>query len=760
MTPELKSKYSHLIKVLAMLLAIIAVLPTFASIADSSSESKYAPDESDAFDSYLSDSIPVIRMNTDDRHPIYSKTEYKGASMVIENNKYYADCQNSYTNGEAMPVEVRGRGNSTWEVRDEKVSIKLRLPEKESLFGMDESRHWYLLGNYYDVTHLRNKLAYDLSGTMGLYYTQSTWVVLYLNGKYQGLYQLCEAIRVGEECVDIFDWEDTAEDVAYAIAMREKLSKENAEALANEMKNDLSWITSGKYKKYTISDYYNTSNFDITSGYLIEYDVRNDDDRTLIVTERYEIPLHLDSPERLDTNPEMLEYVTTLFNDFEDALASPTFYNSKGKHYSEYIDVDSFVDFWLVFNIFKNIEFGWLSIFLYIDGGKIYFAPVWDFDNGSGNQVTLKDRWMETDSWFDISGRARWWKMLSYDPNFISRVQTRYFEIREAIDDMLVSMDIYYEYIKKEAIRDYEKLGVRDNWYIYDSHTESFEKEFATLRKWMYDRIAWLDKQLALREPHIESRWLDDETNIVFEIENENGKKLQSDKVTLYGAPSDFLYTIKKSGDITVKITLKDKVNRNITLYINGIRYEVAATKKGVVEFNISAEALEKLNENVVVFTAFYKNKDEVRANFATMRISEYENPDKNEFVVEFGADKYFVRQGKTLKAPNAPVEKPEMIFLGWTSDKKTVYASGAEIPVPKENTVYFPVWQRKDPFVFMKNISYDISDNSPAKDFSTDEVSTYTVIIIISAIVVVLVAAAGTTFIVIRKIKRKNKNA
>jgi hypothetical protein len=320
-------------------------------------------------------------------------------------------------------------------------------------------------------------------------------------------------------------------------------------------------------------------------------------------------------------------------------------------------------------------------------------------------------------------------------------------------------MDIYYEYIKKEAIRDYEKLGVRDNWYIYDSHTESFEKEFATLRKWMYDRIAWLDKQLALREPHIESRWLDDETNIVFEIENENGKKLQSDKVTLYGAPSDFLYTIKKSGDITVKITLKDKVNRNITLYINGIRYEVAATKKGVVEFNISAEALEKLNENVVVFTAFYKNKDEVRANFATMRISEYENPDKNEFVVEFGADKYFVRQGKTLKAPNAPVEKPEMIFLGWTSDKKTVYASGEKIPAPTENTVYFPVWQRKDPFVFMKNISYDISDNSPAKDFSTDEVSTYTVIIIVSALTVALVAT-GTTFIVIRKIKRKNKNA
>ncbi len=757
MTYELKSKYGYLIKVLALILAIVAVLPTLACIAETTAGSSYAPAESEAFDSYLSDSIPVIRINTDDKHPIYSKTEYKGADMIIENNKYYEDCQNSYTKGEAMPIEVRGRGNSTWEVRDEKISIKLKLPKKESLFGMDESRHWYLLANYYDVTHLRNKLAYDLSGTMGLYYTQSTWVTLYLNGKNLGLYQICEAIRVGEECVDIFDWEDTAEDVAYAIAMREKMDKEKADSLAKEMKNDLSWITSGKYKNYTISDYYNTSSFDITSGYLIEYDARNDDDRTLIVTERYEIPLHLDNPERLDTCPEMLAYVTNLFNEFEDALASPTFYNNKGKHYSEYIDIDSFIDFWLVFNIFKNIEFGWLSIFLYIDNGKIHFAPVWDFDNGSGNQVTLKEDWMDPNSWFNIGGRARWWKMLSFDPNFISRAQTRYFEIREAIDDMLVSMDIYYKYIKEEAIKDYERLGARNNWYMKDSRTEGFEEEFAIMRKWMYDRIAWLDDQMALREPYIEDRGLDAEDNMIFTIEGDSGKKLPSDNITLYGASSDFLYTIKKSGDITVKITLKDKVNRNISLYINGMRYETAATKKGVVRFEVSAETLEKLSEPVVVFTAFYKNKEDTLANFATMRISEYENPAKNELLVEFGGNKYFVSNGKTLKAPKAPVEKKEMIFLGWTSDKKTVYAPGEKIPVPTENTVYFPVWQRKDPFVFMKSISYDTIDSSVQKDFSTNKINVFTVVIIISASAVALAAAAGVTVAVIKKKNKKS---
>ncbi|MBE6607347.1 MAG: hypothetical protein E7633_02155 [Ruminococcaceae bacterium] len=761
MSSKFANNCTYFIKLLTLMLAIIVVLPTFACFAETSSGSRYAPAENEDFDSYLSDSIPVIRINTADKRPITSKTDYKAANMTIENNEYYSDCENSYTLGEAESIEVRGRGNSTWNVRETKISLKVKLPQKESLFGMDASRHWYLLANYYDVTHLRNKLAYDLSATMGLYYTESTWAVLYLNGKYLGLYQVCEAIRVSEGCVDIFDWDEAAEDVAYAIAIREGLDKEKAEALVTEMKNDLSWITSGKYKNYTISDYYDTSNFDITSGYLIEYDNRNDDDRTLITTERYGIPLHLDNPERLDTNPEMYAFVSELFKDFEDALASPTFYNEKGKHYSEYIDMDSFIDFWLIFNIFKNIEFGWLSIFLYIDDGKIYFAPVWDFDNGSGNQVTLKEEWMDPDSWFNIGGRARWWKMLSYDPNFISLAQTRYFELREAIDDMLVSMDIYYRYIKEEALKDYERLGSRNNWYIKDSKTQGFDEEFQVMRTWMYDRIEWLDKQMSLREPWIENRGLEADGNIIFEITDANSKKLPADRITLYGAKSDCLFTCEKTGDITVKISLEDAVDRNISFHINGIRYALKTTHNGSVEFKIPAEDIEKSAESVIVFTAFYESGEEgTSANFTTMRVSKYANADGEHALVQLGNNKYYVRYGETLKAPEAPVEKSEMIFLGWTSDYKTVYAPGEEIPAPRKNIAYHPVWQRKDPFVFMKSISYDLPEGSvnDAPIYGNTPDNNYTVYIVISAIVIIVAALSASAAVIIKKTKNSKK--
>ena len=43
----------------------------------------------------------------------------------------------------------------------------------------------------------------------------TTNVVLILNGQYQGLYELCEHVRVGGSRVDVFDWEELADDLLH-----------------------------------------------------------------------------------------------------------------------------------------------------------------------------------------------------------------------------------------------------------------------------------------------------------------------------------------------------------------------------------------------------------------------------------------------------------------------------------------------------------------------------------------------------------------
>ncbi|MBO4356003.1 MAG: CotH kinase family protein [Clostridia bacterium] len=331
---------------------IITLLLSFAGGIIGSYSLEYS---ASALDCPENDGLPVIYIETNDKKPITSKTEYKAAKMTIALNDMFADCRNYYTDNVGK-IQIRGRGNSTWTGNNVKHSYRLKLDKKSDLFGFGASKHWILLANYYDPTYLRNKMAYDLSNAIGMWSPESTWVVLYFNGSYAGIYQLCESIRVSKERVDITNWEAIAEDVALAIAHEEELSSTQTEKLIKGMTENLAWITSGRYDKYRIRDYYDVSGFDTTSGYLIEYDAFMDS-----VSQWYTAqgsPCMVKEPEYLKTNATMFNYIKELVQDFEDAVLSPTFYNSKGKHWSEYVDLTDLVDYWMVQNIMANGEFG------------------------------------------------------------------------------------------------------------------------------------------------------------------------------------------------------------------------------------------------------------------------------------------------------------------------------------------------------------------------------------------------------------------
>ena len=56
----------------------------------------------------------------------------------------------------------------------------------------------------YDKTQLRNLLSFNFAHDIGMAYVQqSTFVEVYLNGEYRGIYQLCEPVDVDKTKVDI-----------------------------------------------------------------------------------------------------------------------------------------------------------------------------------------------------------------------------------------------------------------------------------------------------------------------------------------------------------------------------------------------------------------------------------------------------------------------------------------------------------------------------------------------------------------------------
>ena len=127
--------------------------------------------------------LPVIYINTENGAVIGDKENYITSEFIIQGNETYNSETTTLYNGTAG---VRGRGNSTWSLP--KKPYKVKLDKGTDLFGFGKSKHWVLLANYYDTSFIRNKLAYDLSGDMGIPYMQSVLADVVLNGVYVGNY--------------------------------------------------------------------------------------------------------------------------------------------------------------------------------------------------------------------------------------------------------------------------------------------------------------------------------------------------------------------------------------------------------------------------------------------------------------------------------------------------------------------------------------------------------------------------------------------
>lgn len=139
--------------------------------------------------------IPVVYIETENQMSIDSKEDYLKADMHMQGSKNHSD--GLYNGG----IQIRGRGNATW--NNPKKPYKMKLNSSTDIMGMGKSKHWVLLANYVDPSLLRNKVSYDFSGAMGMPYMQSVHVDLILNGRYMGNYLFCEQVKLESGRVNI-----------------------------------------------------------------------------------------------------------------------------------------------------------------------------------------------------------------------------------------------------------------------------------------------------------------------------------------------------------------------------------------------------------------------------------------------------------------------------------------------------------------------------------------------------------------------------
>lgn len=752
--------------VLALSVMLSAVSPIFADAGAEDKESDLSSEAESTLSGLVADDeeLPVIHLSTSTGRPVVTKT-YRTATMQMTLSDRFSEYENSYTSEKGAKVQIKCRGNSTFTVQgvkdSGKYSYKIKLSEKADLLGMGESKHWALISNYFDVTNMRNKLTYDLSGMMGMPYCESRWVVVYFNGEYKGLYSLVESIRIDEERVNITDWEDRAKQAAKAIGRAEDLSDEDVDKLKDGMESDLSWVTSGKYGKYKLSDYIDTSSWTIDSGYLIEYDNRMDSDSTKFKTD-HDKPIEINKPSAVGTNEEMVNYVKNLLSDFEETIYSPTFCTADGRHYSEFVDVDSMIDYQIIFNLFKNIEFGFLSIYLYIEDGKIYFGPCWDFDNASGNQVTLSEDWMLYDKWFYIGGRAEWWNELLGDPAYVIKMENRWFEIRTLVDDMLDSMDVYYKYIYNEAVKNFETFGAPKNWYIPDSECQSFQAEYKIMKEWMYNRVAWLDEQWSLRDPNMENAGLQHSDRMSLKLKGSDGE-LITEASAIGCAPADYLLKIDGSRDLTLTIKTEHTSHRYALVYVNGNkigRYTCNDDKAASVKIKRSYLDLTDGAVNVIYVVMINHEGNYYRNEYLTVRASADPSNDRHSYSLKLGDQPLTrIKKGSVITLPETGVKYTGYKTLGWTDGDK-IYPEGSEYTVSKNTRLWVKIVRTDLLPDSVVDEPIDPTDPTPLDPTSPEEPQKKKfpyVAVIVSAVAVL--AAIGAAFVLIFKQKQNKAN-
>jgi len=173
--------------------------------------------------------------------------------------------------------------------------------------------------------------------------------------------------------------------------------------------------------------------------------------------------------------------------------ANITSYPIGAETYAEYIDIDSFVDWYLISEITKNVDSkSFSSMFLNVlPGEKIKMGPLWDFDLSFGNVDYADSRYAE--GWW--VKYHPWYERLFQDPDFVTKVKVRFAYFRDNQEFILDKIDTYaqqLQWAQQENDNKWQTLGM----YVWPNPAffDTYQEEVDHMKAWYVDRMNWLDE--------------------------------------------------------------------------------------------------------------------------------------------------------------------------------------------------------------------------------------------------------------------------
>ncbi len=346
--------------------------------------------------------------------------------------------------------------------------------KKMSLVQMPEETDWVLNASYNDRSFMRDFLAQMIAGRLGVLNSKTKFVELIINDEYRGVYVLMEKIKQGKNRVPI-------------------------------------------------SDLYPTENSgdDVTGGYLLKIDKSSGSPSTSWksnytsgITATQKCEFQIEYPKYGIITQQQLIYIRDYINTWERKLMTEDMNDPKAS-FRDMMDMPSFVNFFILNEVTRNVDGFRLSTYLYKDkeslGGKIKMGPAWDFNIAFGNADYLNGwmtngfvyKAMENDGGKNDYWQVPfWWNKLIQDASFRKALATRWKEVRSSFlntNTLNSTIDSAQVVLKEPLTRNFQKYQLMGrkiwpNYYVGSSLTD----EVNWLKNWIQGRLTWLDAQMAL----------------------------------------------------------------------------------------------------------------------------------------------------------------------------------------------------------------------------------------------------------------------
>ncbi len=360
-------------------------------------------------------------------------------------------------------IGIHVRGQTSRHFPKKQYAIDLRNDEDDAdraqpLLGLPSHAEWALSDPLvYDRSLIRNALAYALSNRIGRYAPRTRFAEVFMVNDggdvgaqhFLGFFTLIERIDRGANRVDV--------------------SRLPASA---------------------------TSLPDVTGGFIVSIDKGPPDFAAAGRWLQFVYP-NAEDMARPERKPQF-DFIRTFIDSFGQAASAPNFtHPATGQHYSEFIDVDAWIDHHIINTLAKNVDGMRFSSYFHKDrGGRLIAGPVWDFDRSLGTPYDARaaepEEWAS--SWGYAAGLSEgWWRLLFRDPAFRSRYRERFKTLLNgefSADNLARIVDGMASEVGEAAGRNFQR------WPQTAPQDNSHAAEIGLLKDFLRRRVAWIKIRL------------------------------------------------------------------------------------------------------------------------------------------------------------------------------------------------------------------------------------------------------------------------